>query len=371
MQLATLFDAPAPSPPVPTRLDPQETESQKLDTPGAGLDCVSSSGRFDDENDDETPSVLFRHSGWRHNRSLVRHSLTRTEATPSRRSAFHHCGADAYVFRSKEDPNVFRIGGSACHDRWCQPCALGRATTIAGNVLDLIRGKEIRFLTLTIRGHPDFSLKRQLAKLYNSFAALRRRKLWKKSVDGGVAFVELKWSTRGHLWHPHLHCLMQGRYLDQERLKRVWYKITTDSFEVKIRKPDNDAKTTAYVTKYASKPLNNTFANHPDLLDEAIVALAGRKLCLTYGTWRGLKLTATVTEGCWEIVGSLDNIISRAAVDDVEALRILRILSPQDLTPILARASPLPADPTVIVPSPQLRLDLGLTAPTHANWDIG
>jgi hypothetical protein len=52
-----------------------------------------------------------------------------------------------------------------------------------------------------------------------------------------------------------------------------------------------------YVTKYASKPLNTSFANSPALLDEALRALKGRRLCLTFGSWYGTPLTDAEDDG--------------------------------------------------------------------------
>ncbi|MEE8608941.1 MAG: protein rep, partial [Nitrospiraceae bacterium] len=178
---------------------------------------------------------------------MIAESLDRTGQSWNRRQAFIDCGSHAYVMRSVEDPEKHRIAGSCCHDRFCLPCAKGRAHTIAGNVLEHIRKVEIRFLTLTIRTEQE-PLIDQLGKLYKCFAALRRSALWKRKVDGGVAFVEVKWSTSGTRWHPHLHCLIQGRWFDKRRLSVLWHKITGDSYIVDIQRPKDDEQVLRYVT---------------------------------------------------------------------------------------------------------------------------
>ncbi len=299
---------------------------------------ADSAGRAISE-DQRTP-ILFRHSGWQRTRRLVAESLSRTEQTFARTSEFRHCGLFAYVLRSVEDPEKFRVAGSCCRDRFCLPCATERSYVIAGNVLERIDGKEIRFLTLTIKTAAE-PLTQQLNKLYSSFQALRRRAIWKKGVRGGVAFLELKWSENGQRWHPHLHCLMEGTWLDQVALKRIWKQITGDSYVLDIRRPPNNIAVTRYVSKYASKPFNNTFVNRADLLDEAVLALAGRKLAVTYGTWRGLLLTATPDEGCWEHVAPLDTIIAKAAAGNQECRLIMASLTDRDLSELYARAPPI------------------------------
>lgn len=285
-------------------------------------------------------SISFRHSGWDHNRLLVYRALTRTDQPQSRQRNFANCGSDAYVLRSTENPNVYRLAGSACHDRFCLPCQQERSQTIARNVLDLVAKKRIRFLTLTLKASTD-PLESQLHNLYSAFQALRRRKLWTDKVTGGVAFLEVTWSDTHNTWHPHFHVLIEGNYLPQQQLKTAWYAITGDSFVVDIRSV-RDLRTAArYVTKYASKPFNNTFLNRQNQLDEIILALKGRKLLVAFGSWKSITLTDTPSEGSWEHVAPLETIIVNAAHGDSEANTILRNLTDKDLTPLFARAPPL------------------------------
>lgn len=288
---------------------------------------------------DSRAAVVFRHSGWQRPRSLVASALQRTDQCKSRTRAFADCGAQAFVLRSLDDPSQYRIAGSSCHDRFCLPCATERSCVIGGNVLELIKGKPIRFLTLTIKTTHE-PLAGSLDKLYKSFQALRRRRIWRKHVTGGVAFLEVKWSPDARRWHPHLHCLVQGSYIDKSRLSRSWHEITTDSFIIDIRRPPNDAAVTRYVTKYASKPFNNTYLNRPELLDEAILALAGRKLALTFGTWRGAKLTGSSIDGCWEPVAALETILNRAARGHAQSRFILECLTNRKLDDFLPRSPP-------------------------------
>lgn len=312
-----------------SRLDSPEAESQYRTTrAGRAIDMESRT------------AVLFRHSGWTRTRRLVAESLARTEQALTRRDEFAACGLFAFVLRSLDDPDKYRIAGSCCRDRFCIPCATERSCVIAANVVEIIGTREIRFLTLTIKTHAE-PLTQQLDKLYTSFQHLRRRRLWIQHVTGGVAFLELKYSESGQRWHPHLHCLIEGTWIDKTALQRAWREITGDSYVVDIRRPKSHTAVTRYVTKYASKPINNTFANRPELLDAAVVALHGRKLCVTFGRWRGKLLTTTPDEGDWENIGSLERLIAHAADGDAQSIAILASLTDRDLTGILARAPPI------------------------------
>lgn len=321
-QQSTLIDQ------LPSRLDAPEKESQ-----AAGERAGRAVARHD------TACQHFRHSGWTHNRQLLAESLARTGQSLTRQDGFWDCGSYAYVLESVDRPGTFRVAGSACHDRFCVPCAQERSYTIAGNVLDAIRGKEVRFLTLTIKTD-GLTLKESLAKLYKAFAALRRRRWIQRKMWGGVAFLELKWSESGNRWHPHLHCLTTGTYLAKRELSAIWHSITGDSFIVDIQRPKNDDDVARYVSKYASKPFNNTFVGRPELIDEAVVAMKGRKLAMTWGSWRGLQLTATPDDGAWEHVAPLSVVIASARAGDQAMVAILKAIWHGSIDCLLSRAPP-------------------------------
>jgi hypothetical protein len=66
---------------------------------------------------------------------------------------------------------------------------------------------------------------------------------------GGSVSVETKWQSpnkwytradgtkyRGDgMWHPHLHVIAEGRFLDKHALSAAWHHATGDSFVVDIR----------------------------------------------------------------------------------------------------------------------------------------
>lgn len=284
-------------------------------------------------------STTFRHSGWQRSRRLVLEALARTQQPQTRLANFAGCGSFAYVLQSIDDPAIFRLAGSSCHDRFCLPCARERSHAIANNVIDRIENKKIRFLTLTVKSKSE-DLKTLLARLYSAFAALRRRAYWQKHVTGGVAFLEVKWSASATRWHPHFHILIEGSYMNHAKLKQMWHQITKDSYIIDIRLVRSLDHAARYVTKYASKPFNNTFVNRKLLLDEAVLALKGRKLATTFGSWRGVTLARPIDKTGWKKVCSLEQLITDAAHNLPAARAIISALTDTDLSDLYARAPP-------------------------------
>jgi len=178
-----------------------------------------------------------------------------------------------------------------------------------------------RFITLTLHS-TDESLAYLLRHLYASFAKLRRTHLWRSSIDGGCAFCELKWAPGKGRWHPHLHCICEGRYIAKQALSDTWLACTGSSFIVDVQLIRDHTKTIRYITKYASKPLDRSFADDPTRLVEAVKALHGRRLCLTFGSWRGTPLMPPHDETDWVYVCPLSQL-RREAADGSESARAI------------------------------------------------
>ena len=257
--------------------------------------------------------------------------------------AFGGCGTYAYVLQSVKPPHEYVLAGSSCHDRFCLPCARDRSRILATNVLKALAGQPVRFLTLTLKTN-DGPLSTQIDRLYSCFAALRKRAFWKKRVTGGCAFTEVKWSERHKAWNVHVHCMLHGLYLPKSDVWRAWHKITGDSMIVDIRLVHEKACVARYVTKYVSKPLSNKFVNRREQLDEFVRAMAGRRLCITFGDWRGIKLTQRPEPGEWVNIGSFDAVLRLARDGDQESLRAVRFIC-QDRSQELLDSVPVARDP--------------------------
>jgi hypothetical protein len=301
-----------------------------------------------------SPGIAFRHSGWLHLRSRVLRALVATNQSTARRVSFACCGAIYYVMESVEAPGTYRLAANACHDRFCLPCATERSRTIAWNLRAYLGAQPCRFITLTVRSSRE-PLQELLTKLYSSFQKLRRDPLWAKTQTGGIAFLEVKWSSRTERWHPHLHVIAQGASMQQEALARAWHRCTGDSHIVDIRAVKDPGIVLGYVTKYASKPFDGSMLRNQPRLEEAVVALRSRRLVICFGAWRRLKVTSKPDPTKWKPIGTVNEFTRRALDGDHAAARLLADLLGERANDFLvhalrARNAPVPPD-TPIAPT--------------------
>ena len=269
--------------------------------------------------------IVFRHSGWAATRARVATALSDSDAPESRVKAFSECGRNAYLVQSLDDPAVHKITSSKCKDRFCKPCARERAGSVARCLLEHVGDRELRFITLTLKTQTT-DLTIELNRLYLSFQTLRRRMFWKRHVIGGAALLEVKYNDESERWHPHLHILVEGRYVPHTHLVREWKHVTGDSFIVDIRAVKDNSRVTRYITKYATDPIDRSIGRSIPRLVAAIDAFRGRKTCLTFGTWRGVLLSENDDRKGWRHISSLNQLISDARDGILNAVRILNAL---------------------------------------------
>ena len=186
--------------------------------------------------------------------------------------------------------------------------------------------ESVLMVTLTLR-HRSQPLRHQVDRLLTAFRTLRARRMWRDTISGGVGFVEVKWSPDRDDWHPHVHALCIGSYLANATLREHWRQITGDSFVVDVRQIRSLEEVARYVVKYATKPLDLALYRNERRLHEAILALQGRHLAMTFGVCRGWKLTATGDEGDWEPIGTLHSLRERGLLGDPEAQFVLDALN--------------------------------------------
>lgn len=299
------------------------------------------------EDDHESIGVVFRHSGWQPTRHKIRAALVRSGIAETRLEAWDDCGRNAVVLRDPKTPDAYRIACTTCKDRFCVPCADSRSHRIGRRLRDHVDDNAISFLTLTLRDS-DVPLSELLDKLIVSFRRLRQWPIWKREVAGGVAFVEIKFNPDKQRWHPHLHVIMEAGYMRQADIADRWHAITKTSFHVDIRRATDADQAIRYVTKYGSKPLNQSFVADEQRLDEAIDALKGRHLAIVFADWRGWCLSDDDEYEKWPVVASLSSLIARGRRGDPDALTILEFLKCTTLIETTsttnARASPIPLE---------------------------
>lgn len=265
---------------------------------------------------------MFRHETWSDDRRKVLSALENGDFNRDRFERFADCGAQSIVFRDPANPERFKVGCNRCHDRFCLPCSQDRARLIAANLAEQRPPGTIRFLTLTLK-HCDAPLAEQLSRLYECFAKLRRRAVWKKCVAGGAAFTEVKMARETDRWHPHVHVMMTGKYLPQKAIRDAWHEITGDSFVVDIRLARDEATVTRYLAKYVTKGWSPRVFHLRDKLVEILHAMAGRKLVITFGTWSKLRLLEPPPDGEWEPIATLQELIDRSRQGDTYARSVL------------------------------------------------
>jgi hypothetical protein len=295
-----------------------------------------------------------RHGEWERDRQRVDSVLCAAGIRGDVVERFRCCGSNAWLYGRKGTGEI-RVFSNSCKNRWCRPCAIARANLIAANVKAKAQGQRLRMVTLTWASD-DAPLSTQITGMLRAFRRLRsdfkvaapgdRRRRprrvvwWRQYVRGGVAFIEVTYNPETGRFHPHLHCLCAGRYVPTRpgddalggvTLSDAWRACTGGkSYVVDVRAVDDVDAAAAEVSKYASKPLDGAILAHPDAAAELVRAMAGRRLCTTFGTWRGYRLTAQLapfdpTE--WVRLGPLDGLIVEAQAGNETAQRWLAQLT--------------------------------------------
>lgn len=272
----------------------------------------------------------FRHFNWREKRAKVRQALVDTEQSANAIQSFDQCGSDCVVEWNQAEQR-YRVCGCYCHNRHCEPCMKAKSALITSNLRKMMtkqEKKQHRFITLTLK-HSDAPLRQQIKRLYADYKKLRATPHWKSSQKGGAATLEIKWIAATKKWHPHLHIISEGTYLNTYTLSQLWKDITGDSHVVDIRLISSDKDVAYYVGKYVTKGTNNEVWQDPKVAAEWVKAVKGVRMCATFGTWRGYKLLAREKEkpGEWQHVASLGSLVRRAQSGDTWALNLLVVLT--------------------------------------------
>lgn len=299
--------------------------------PSSQVHTLETASHAPTEHEPDTLAVVrsleieYRHAATAHRRARIRRAHDDAGTPRERLERWEECGRFATVERSKDNEQKYRLNCSRCHDRFCPACGAERSRIVSQNAANELMRKQTRFITLTVRHH-DEDLKALLIKLLTSFKKLRRTNVWLDSVKGGAAFLEVK-VVNG--WHPHLHIIVEGCWIDKKQLSREWLRITTDSSIIDVREVKDVGKVAHYVAKYASKPLDRSVINNHARLVEAIVTLRGTKTIITFGTWRKVKLTEKNSDEVWETVATLKQLLEREKEGDHVASEIMNALRSQ------------------------------------------
>jgi hypothetical protein len=142
-----------------------------------------------------------------------------------------------------------------------------------------------KHVVLTIRNVPDLTGDHvdELRKWWNQ---LRRRK-FAKGWRGG--FYTIQTTNKGKGWHPHIHALIDARFIDESELSKQWLAVTRGAgYNVRVR----DARQEDYlreVTRYAVHGAQLA-AWTPDQIATFVRAFTGKR---TFGVFGSLYAVRT------------------------------------------------------------------------------
>ena len=225
------------------------------------------------------------------------------------------CRQNAWFSRHDETGEI-RIASNACHLRWCPVCSESRRNYIGFSVAEWLKVQKYpKLMTLTLK-HRDQSLFCQITDLYRYFLQLRKLLPFRSIVSGGVWFFQIKQSEKSKEWHPHIHCVVTGKYFPRAYLRHLWLAVTGDSMITDIRSVKDPEGCALEVARYAAKPgpLHDLTLNHAV---ELVSVMHGRRICGTWGTGRAVSLCPPKCEDKdkWSSVGSWGMVMRNRKTD--------------------------------------------------------
>lgn len=170
-------------------------------------------------------------------------------------------------------------------------------------------------MTLTLK-HSNAPLVTQIEKLYADFQKLRKDKQFKKLCTGGVWFFQIKLIKETQQWHPHIHCILAGKWISKEWLSQKWLRVTKSSFIVDIKMVRDPDSTANEVARYAATPAQ--IRDLPEELRmEVFDAMHRRRLCGTWGIAKPIQLSPprSVDKDKYEDIGSFSTVVGLADTD--------------------------------------------------------
>ena len=105
-----------------------------------------------------------------------------------------------------------------------------------------------------------------------------------------------------------------------------WLQITGDSKIVDIRRIDASDDATRYVTKYLTKPADQTLIDRPDKLADVIKSLKGKRFVFAFGSLKSSLTKPSPDKIDWIPVGPLSELIYRSKHGDEFSRGVLRAL---------------------------------------------
>ncbi len=206
-------------------------------------------------------------------------------------SRLQNCRKVAWFVQHKVTKKL-RVMSSRCKLRWCPICRDVSRMIVTQAVDEWLKVQKYpKMITLTLK-HSDDPLELQIKRLYDSFRKLRRRAYFQRLISGGVWFFQLKLNLKTEQWHPHIHCLVAGKFLPHNRLRNLWKEITHDSDIVDIRPVKDLENASTEVARYATSPADITRMDFEQSM-EVYYATKNKRICGSWGTAKKCTLKPT------------------------------------------------------------------------------
>jgi hypothetical protein len=245
------------------------------------------------------PQHRYHCAGWLARLRLI-DALTTSESERLQKIAVQMAGCCACPALAEWSDGSIKASLPTCRKRCCPHCDKRRSRELALRVEGLIKEMNApRFLTITLKSTNE-PLRNQVKRMRESFAKLRRTKVWKRCVIGGIYGVEITRNPQTRAWHPHLHIVFDGLYAPQKELSDAWLKATGDSSIIDIRRISDRRNFARYITKYILKgdsnskdrsANNNVFALWPyRAIREYVESLIGARMIHTFGSLHNVKV---------------------------------------------------------------------------------
>lgn len=236
----------------------------------------------------------FHRKGWDQRKAVI-DALCESE-DPGHSKRAHRmgwCGFTGRVFVSGD--GGASVYPARCRDRLCPTCSAHRSRELRRRTeLALARADSVRFVTLTLK-HSEAPLAESIRRIRDAFSKLRRGGFWKQRVTGGLYGLEVKLNPTTHQWHVHLHCLVDGQYIDQRALSHCWENATGDSPIVDVRSVHSRKQAVKYIASYVTKGSDIAGWVQPKIREFAD-AMKGQRLLQTFGSLHGIPLDVAEAE---------------------------------------------------------------------------
>jgi len=235
------------------------------------------------------------------------------------------CCAHPVLYRNPDRP-ALAVGWGKCNSRICPSCRKARQAELARSLEKALGGLDApKFLTLTLRSS-DEPLADQIAHLKASFRRLRQQGLWKSCCAGGVYLIEVTWNSHRNQWHPHIHAIIDSKYIPHRELSGHWKQASGLSSVVDIRMIASKRALASYLSSYVTK--GSSLEKIPARkIAEFAHSVAGSRLVHTFGLLHGKPMKEKRdNSGVNKYIAHLAPLYAEARKGDDRANRLWRCL---------------------------------------------